>query len=253
MKHKLEGSVALVTGASKGLGAAIACALAQRGARVALLARDKVMLQEVADRIAGHGGQAMTLPTDARDEAKVFDAAMRVANHWGDIALLINAMGGKIEGPTDGPADVLKQMIDVNYFAPMNVVRAVLPHMRRLQRGHIVNVSSVLGLRATPYRGAYAASKAALVAATDALRVELRRENIDVSLVCPGRLKHPDETGAGRFAMTYQNAADKIIKISQNPRARTVLTASAKFLTLLAAISPALVDKILLRARRSEQ
>jgi 2-deoxy-D-gluconate 3-dehydrogenase len=249
VKHNLNEAVCLVTGASRGLGAAVARRLAHRGAKVALLARDERSLREISDQITESGGQAMILPVDARDEARVFEAAMEVMHQWGEISILINAIGGKTEGPGDGPADVLQQMIDLNYYAPLNVARVVITHMRRLQHGHIVNVSSVLGLRGTPYRGAYSASKAALVAMTDAIRVELKRDNINVSLVCPGRLKYADQKGAERFAMTYERAAEIIVNIAANPRPRTILTTSAKVLNLLSAVAPRTVDRILNRAR----
>lgn len=241
--------VVIVTGASRGLGSQVAVACGRRGARVALLARSRNALAEVAARINGSQGQAKAWPCDVRD----WDASRQVVNEivaeWGRIDALINVAGTKVEGAFETTGrDELTETIEVNCLGPWNLIQAVLPGMRTQGEGHIVNVSSVLGKRATPVRAAYSASKAALNAMTDALRTELAGTGIYVTLVCPARLTPtPDGVVSRLWQMDEQRAADCIVGCLLRPRREVVLTVAGKVLAKANAVAPGWVDRLLVR------
>lgn len=241
---------AIVTGASRGLGALVAAALARRGVAVALLARDREHLERVAARIRTTGGRAEPLPVDLSDWNAATRAAEAALARFGHIDALFNVAGAKLEGPAEQATyDNAVTALAVNYLAPLALCRAVIPAMRRQGGGLIVNVSSVLGLRATPDRGLYSASKAALNALTDALRVELAASGIHVTLVCPGRLTAAGERGSW-LAMSEQDAAERIARCMDRPRRRLTLTLAGRALDALNRLSPNFVDALLGRIRR---
>ncbi len=246
----LHDSVVLVTGASRGLGAATACAFARSGAKLALLGRDATRLEEVAARVRCSGGEAIVVAADVHDWSAIDAAVGGIINRWGRIDVLVNAVGTKLEAPVaeTNLSDAL-DLLKTNYLGPLGCCRAVLPTMRQQHSGYIINVSSVLGKRATPGRGAYAASKAALNALTDALRVETPGENITITLVLPGRLWEETELGRPKFAMSLEEAASRIVHCTQRPRRELVLTHAARGLVWLNAWAPGLVDRILRRVR----
>jgi NAD(P)-dependent dehydrogenase (short-subunit alcohol dehydrogenase family) len=246
----LRNSVVLVTGASRGLGAATACAFARSGARVALLGRDAARLEEVAAQIRCSGGEALVVTADVHNWSTIDTGVGSVINRWGRIDVLVNAVGAKLDATVAQTdlSDAL-ELLKTNYLGPMGCCRAVLPTMRHQHSGHIINVSSVLGKRATPGRGAYAASKAALNALTDALRVETVSWGITITLVSPGRLWEETELTPPRFAMSLEEAASRIVRCTQRPRRELVLTHAARGLVWLNDWAPGLVDRILRRVR----
>ncbi len=251
MHRKLVDAVVVVTGASRGLGAAVASGFAARGARVALLARSATQLEQVAQRLRATGGQAAAWPLDVRDWDAVHHVFGSILAHWGRLDILVNAAGLKHEGRIEQTSrQDAWDTLSVNYLGPLACCQAVIPAMRRQGAGHIINVSSVLGKRATPARGAYAASKAALNALTDALRVELMDTGIHVTLVCPGRFAEQDAGQRGLLAMSTERAAERIIHCVERPVRELVLTPAARVLSWLSVCAPGLVDHILRRARR---
>lgn len=240
----------MVTGASRGLGATTACAFSRRGANVALLGRDAARLEEVAAQVRRLGGEALVVAADVHDWSAIDAAVAGVVHRWGRIDVLVNVVGAKLDATVEetGLAQA-RELLDTNYLGPLGCCRAVLPTMRKQNRGHIINVSSVLGKRATPRRGAYSASKAALNALTDALRVETLGSGIKITLVCPGRLLGPGETTPSRFAMSLDKAAAHIVRCAQRPRRELVLTLAARGLVWLNFWTPGLVDQIMRRVR----
>jgi 3-oxoacyl-[acyl-carrier protein] reductase len=173
----------VVTGASRGLGLAIARLAASRGDRVALIARgDNIDVQAKAI-----GGEAIGLVADVTDPASVTDACARVAEQWGGIDVLINNAGlhrGGLLGSLS--QDDWQAVLDTNLSGPLNFVRAVLPHMG--EGGSIVNIGAVVGLRGFAGDAAYGASKAGLAGLTQVLAVELARRGLRVNLVIPGMI-----------------------------------------------------------------
>ncbi|HEU5319133.1 MAG TPA: SDR family oxidoreductase [Chloroflexota bacterium] len=203
----LTGQVALVTGASRGLGRVYAQALARAGAAVALNARSADQLAETASLIERDGGRAATFPADAADPAQVAALVSAVADHFGPIDLLVNNAGtsGSLAPFADiDPADWWRTL-EVNLRGPMLCARAVLPSMLALCRGRIVNVSSGAGNQAWPLASAYATSKAALTRLTENLAAELRDTGVAVFAISPGIVRTAMVEGA-----LHQSAAPAI-------------------------------------------
>ncbi|MDE0141744.1 MAG: SDR family oxidoreductase [Caldilineaceae bacterium] len=187
-KGNLRGKVAVVTGASRGIGEAIADALAEEGCRLVLAARSKDRLEEVAGGLRQrYGVEVLTLPTDMSDEDQARGLIETAASHFGCVDILVNNAGMGIYGTVDElHLDDLRNVFEVNFFGPLAALQAAVPIMRRSGGGTIVNVSSIVGKFPQPLGGGYTATKFALQGASGAARAELKRDNIDVVLVCPG-------------------------------------------------------------------
>jgi NAD(P)-dependent dehydrogenase (short-subunit alcohol dehydrogenase family) len=180
----LSGRTALVTGASRGIGAAVAAALDRAGARVALSARDAVALARVAGPLHN---DPVVLTTDLADaDAPARLAADALAALGGVDVLVNNAAAAARLSTVDLDAELVDRLYAVNVRAPLLLVTALLPAMLRAGRGSIVNLSSVSGVVGTPRRAAYAATKGALDAATRSLAMELGPQGIRVNSVAPG-------------------------------------------------------------------
>lgn len=184
---ELEGRNAILTGASRGLGAMLARALAAEGVNLALAARSADALEEVRREAAARGVDAVALPTDLADTEQAGALAERAERELGPIDLLVNNAGVEFTAPfEDCPPWAIEATVRVNLLAAMLLTRAVLPGMLSRGRGHIVNMSSLAGKVGLPYQTAYASTKAALVMFTHSLRAELVDEPVGVSVVCPG-------------------------------------------------------------------
>jgi NAD(P)-dependent dehydrogenase (short-subunit alcohol dehydrogenase family) len=185
MEQTLKGKVAVVTGASSGIGEAAARELASRGASVVLAARAAEKLREIEARINASGGRSLAVPTDVTDRSSVEAMVERTISGLGSLDVLVNNAGLGLSGRVAElrPEDV-RYVFEVNVMGPLNCIQAALPRMGR--GGRIINVSSVVGKRAIPKVGAYSASKFALNALTDALRVEVSEHGITVTSVYPG-------------------------------------------------------------------
>jgi NAD(P)-dependent dehydrogenase (short-subunit alcohol dehydrogenase family) len=190
MENTLRGKVAIVTGASSGIGEATARALAERGASVLLCARDRDRLRATVREILSSGGEAIATPADVTDPASVWEAVRLAVGEWERIDVLVNNAGVGLSGRVAElrPED-LRRVMEVNLLGTLNFVQAALPHMH--QGGRIINVSSVIGKRSIPNVGGYCASKSALNALTDALRVEVASRGITVTAVYPGTTRTP--------------------------------------------------------------
>jgi short-subunit dehydrogenase len=179
----LEGKVAIVTGASSGIGLAAARKLAQRGAKVALVARTKGALEEVARDLGD--GHAAAFPLDVKDFGALAALPGRVVDRFGGLDILVNNAGLNHRGPVMKHApEALAEVITVNLTAPIFLSRVALAHMRR--GGAIVNVASLAGMVPVPDEAAYSASKAGLRAFTRALAYELEERGVRATTVCPG-------------------------------------------------------------------
>jgi NADP-dependent 3-hydroxy acid dehydrogenase YdfG len=187
MAKKLAGKVAFVTGASSGIGEATAVALAEEGARVAVLARRADRLEQVVKRIKDAGSEAIPIVADATNEAQLRAAIRQTKETFGRIDILVNNAGvmllGKIEG---ADTEEWRQMLDINVLTVMLACHEVLPIMKAQGGGHIVNISSVAGRQVKAGYSGYNASKWAVGAFSESLRQEVTRQHIRVTVIEPG-------------------------------------------------------------------
>ena len=187
MSNKLEGKVAIVTGASSGIGEATAVALAGVGATVVIAARRSDRLEALAKRIADQGGQALPIPADLSDEAQVQAIVKQTQANYGRVDILVNNAGVMLLGPIDGAnTEDWRRMINVNVLGLMYATHAVLPRMKAQGEGQIVNISSVAGRVASAGTGVYNATKWAVGAFSESLRKEVHKDNIRVTVIEPG-------------------------------------------------------------------
>ena len=193
MTGRLEGSAALVTGASSGIGAATARVLAGQGAAVALAARRKDRLDDLAAEIGERGGRAVVIPTDVTDQVEATAAVERAVAELGLLDMVINNAGVMLLGPAVGaPLDEWERMIQLNVLGALYVAHASIPHLlaaaesspRRV--ADLVNVSSVAGRMTRVGSAVYNLTKHGLGAFSDSLRQEITRRHVRVSLVEPG-------------------------------------------------------------------
>ena len=187
MSGALEGKVALVTGASSGIGEATALALAAQGAQVAAAARRADRLAALVKRIEERGGQAIALRVDVADEAQVREMVQRTCQTWGRVDILVNDAGVARLGPIEGAkTEEWREMVNINLLGLMYVTAAVLPLMQAQGSGHIVNISSRAGRITRAGEAVYSATKFGVVAFSEALRQEVSAQHIRVTVIEPG-------------------------------------------------------------------
>ena len=188
---RLEGKVAIVTGSGRGIGRAIAEALAKERASVVVSARTKREIEATAKRVQSRGGTAISLVADVSDQASVERLIKKTEKRLGPVDILVNNAGhpGVFGTLWESDAREWWRTQEVNLLGPMLCSRAVLPSMIERKRGIIVNIGSYIGIRATPGDIAYSVSKAALVRFTDGLAESVSGHGISVFLVSPGMVK----------------------------------------------------------------
>jgi short-subunit dehydrogenase len=192
-----QDKVVMVTGASSGIGRGVAVAIARRGARVCLVARRAETLSEIVGEIESLGGQALALPGDVQDANAMREAADRFRQRFGPIDILVASV------------------ISVNVIGAANSVAAVVSDMVAKGRGHLVVISSLAAYRGLPKSAAYCASKAAVSAFFESLRLDLQPRGIDVTIIHPGFIKTPLTAGRHAqmpFLMELDDAVEKILR-----------------------------------------
>ena len=192
MKNAFTDRTVIVTGASSGIGRETALAFARAGANVVLAARRMEVLEKVRAELPEASARLLCLRTDVTVDADVARLADATLARFGCIDILVNNAGAGLRAPVADvrPEDAQRAM-ELNFFGPVRCIQAVLPAMKRKGRGQIVNVGSVLSVVATPRNSIYCAGKFALLALTDALRMELKGAGIEVIAVLPGYTDTP--------------------------------------------------------------
>lgn len=254
----INNRVVLITGASSGIGAATARAMARRGGCVLLLARNRSGLEQVASEIRAFGGTARTYPVDLSDANAVEQVASTIAGDTGSPDIVVNNAGAGrwLFLEETSPADAV-QMMAVPYFAAFYVTRAVLPSMLRRGRGHIVNITSVAAYFAWPGATAYTAARWAMRGFTEALRADLRGTGVSVTLVAAGEVSSPyfeHNPGArerlpkiARFYPTLspEQVADAIVRSVERNKREVIIPWMHRLTVLQHKLFPWLVEWLL--------
>ena len=247
--------VVVVTGASSGIGRAVALAFGAAGARVAAVARSAEGLAEVAAQMRGLGQTCMTVPCDVTDLRQVDDMARSVIAAWGRVDVLVNNAGIGAHGPfLSVPFSDFERIMRVNFFGAVHCTSAMLQQMILQKSGKIVNVSSMIGKRAYPANAAYCSSKFALEGFTESLRTEVRHQGIQVILICPGLtetaffdhlLKDGGDRKPARAGMSADRVAAILLDATRRNAREVVITWRAKVLVLFDKLFPALLERLL--------
>lgn len=235
-RFSLRNKVALITGGSRGLGLIIAQKLCRAGAKVALIARDADELARAESDLVDRGGEVLTISCDLLEREQIEAAVQETIGRFGTIDILINNAGIIQVGPLEHMMrEDFERAMQLHFWAPFDLIRQVVPEMRRRGGGRIVNISSIGGKIAVPHMAPYTASKFALAGFSDALRAELARENILVTTVTPGMMRTGSQIHAnfkGNHASEYEwfaaSSALPLASISAEHAARKILAACAR-------------------------
>jgi len=187
MSEKLAGKVAIVTGASRGIGRAISVALAQEASTIVLAARSIQQLQITAEQVTKAGGEARIVRVELTEEPSIRNLIQVTGEKLGRLDILVNNAGVTHSAPLEQTStEDWQRCISINARAPFILCREALPLLKKSQAAHIINIASVVGVKGYPLQSAYTASKHALRGMTISLAEELRGSNIRVHLLCPG-------------------------------------------------------------------
>ena len=259
------GKSVLITGGSRGLGLTMARKIVAEGGRVALLARNEVELARAGAELRGLGGEVFSVPCDLLDRGQSLGAIETVVDHFGGIDVLINNAGIIEVGPLENMrrGDFEKSM-QLHFWAPFNLIRQVIPHMRRAGGGRIVNIASIGGKVAVPHLAPYSASKFALVGLSDAFRAELAGDGICVTTVTPGMMRTGSQVHAtfkgdhgAEFAwfslstalpfatVDADRAAEKILAACRRGQASLIIGLPARAAIIGNALFPSLTGEIM--------
>lgn len=253
MRRELTHCRVLITGASSGIGAALALELSRAKANIVLNGRREDRLREVAEKIEGLGGQAVVAPGDVTEKAVRIAALELAERQFGGLDVLVNNAGVSAWGIFhEASEDRLRRIMDVNFFAPAELMREAAPLLQRGRSPLIVNVASILGHRGIPFQAEYCASKFALRGLSEATRPELRRLGIDLLVASPGTtesdfFEHLLERAADmpwrqHRGMPVATVARQVVRAMRQGRHEIVLGSRGKLLVWLNRLAPRLLD-----------
>jgi NAD(P)-dependent dehydrogenase (short-subunit alcohol dehydrogenase family) len=255
MSARFQDKVVIVTGASSGIGLETALAFARAGARVVLAARTQAKLQEVVDAHPDLRERLRVVPADVTKDEDVRRLVATTIAHFGCLDILVNNAGIGMRAPVaESPLDDAHSLMEVNFYGPFRCIQAVLPHMRLKGAGQIVNVGSILSVVVAARNGVYCASKFALLAMSDALRMELHGTGIEVISVLPAYTDTPFFDNMYRYGNVARmspfqgqhpaKVARAILLGCARHKRQVVLTLSSRIAICLRRFSPRLLDFI---------
>jgi short-subunit dehydrogenase len=272
--RSLRGQVVLITGASRGLGLALAEAFDRRGARLAIVARDPWELERartlVVQRDAAHEEDVLVIPADLRNREEAEQAVARATEHFGRIDVLVNNAGVITVGPVENQsAQDFHDVMEANFFTGVHCALAVAPQMLARRSGTIVNIASIGGKVAVPHMLPYTASKFAVVGFSEGLHAELRAKGVHVLTVCPGLMRtgsHVSAHFSGDREREYRwfsvaanlpglstsaaSAARRIVRAVQCRETEIAITPQAVIASRLAHLAPEIVVRAMSMVNR---
>jgi NADP-dependent 3-hydroxy acid dehydrogenase YdfG len=255
-RRGIAGKVAIVTGASSGIGEATAREFAHAGATVVLTARRAHLLEALAEEIRSAGGSALPVPTDLIERAQITNLVQTTLSEYGKIDMLANIAGwGRYDWFEELSPEDLRKQYEVNVIGLAELIRQVLPVMKEQRSGHILNMSSYASKVAVPPLTVYASTKYAVEGLTDALRRELMPWGIQVSRIHPSGVKGTEfnqkagQKGGVRYRsapigkVSREKVAREIVELVEKPRRALYLSRIYDFPVLLNMLVPGLVDR----------
>lgn len=263
-KFDFQDKTVLITGGSRGLGLVLARALADKGARLAICARDGEELKRAETDLQSRGARVLALVCDVRNQSEVERTVRAVCNHYGQIDVLVNNAGVIQVAPLENQTQAdFADALAVHFWGAFFMMQAVLPEMKRRGKGRIVNISSIGGKMPVPHLAPYCASKFALVGLSSAMRTELVKDNIYITTVCPGLMRTGSPANAvfkGQNEKEYawfsisdslpftsvsaETAAAQIIEATRNGRAELIISPQARIAAKFNALFPELTSDI---------
>lgn len=256
MSARFQNQVAIVTGASSGIGQATALALARRGAWVALVARREALLAQLADEIRRLGGRALIVPTDVSDQRQVNAMVATTLEEWGKVDILVSNAGEYVRATLDELSVAkIERALAVNFYGGVYAILAVLPHMRAQRHGHIVVVTSMDGKKGLPPDAPYVSAKFALTGFAEVLRQQLYGSGVYLSNILPGRV---DTEMINYLRVPWISAkiapeavAEAILKAIIKHKPEVIVPFQAALLHYVNVFSPTLGDWLVRRLRLS--
>lgn len=258
VRNRFYGRIVLITGASSGLGLAAAHAFGSEGADLVLTARNRDRLQQAAGEIEKkHGSQVLAVPCDVSRRDEVNRLVTQAVAQFGRIDLLVNNAGTSMIAPFQVVRiEDAVSLMQTNFFGALHCIQSVLPHMIAQRSGMIINVASVGGLRGIPNLSIYSATKAALIAFSDALRIEVKDAGVKVIVFCTGRIR---DTAIFQRAITYgpitlyqvldeltpSDAAQAMLKAAERAKPLVIIPRRARLLYTANKFAPRWIDWLL--------
>jgi short-subunit dehydrogenase len=257
----------IVTGASSGIGKALALRLTEKGAWLALAARNPQRLNALAIECQKHGGKAIAIPTDVADESQCRMLIQHTQETYGRIDMVVNNAGMDVVSKLEDLPDLhlFKQVIDVNFYGTVYCTYYALPYLKETS-GRIVNISSLGGMLAIPFNTSYVASKFAVIGFSDSLRMELKKTGVSVTTICPywvvtefherfldkdGQPKGPSGRAIySEKTMTADECAQIILKAARR-RKRQVVMRPGSLGLWLKLLAPGLADRLIISTLRT--
>jgi len=255
-KSRFKDKVAIITGASSGIGRATAIEFAKEGAKTVLVSRSGKKLKRVADEIRDFNSNLLAIPADVSKQDEVSNMIEKVIGEYGRGDILFNNAGSSFVGriEEDDFVENTKKMMEVDFFGTVYCTKEVLPIMQKQGSGHIIIMSSVVGRKAFPHFGGYSSAMHAITGFTDSLRQELHGSGIDVSIIHPALTQTPMLYHVNPAYMpppfrrmtpiTPESVAEAVLGAVDKKHLRVIVPSQPKRLLLADAISPRLGDLI---------